>query len=271
MKSLKTIFVACAFGVATFITSMSATAATTTITGTVRDFLASGTAAGTYNGHPGVGHVDFENYCCSDDHNIVQSTLGADGKPVYNGAGSVSTHGATAFNQWYNDTPGVNVSAPLSITLDDTGHPGIFTYASSSFFPIDGQLFADSACCGHNYSFTYEIHTKFDYASGQTFSFSGDDDVFVFINGQKVIDLGGVHGGETASVNLDTLGLTAGNNYNLDVFFAERHTSGSDFRIDTSIANLQTAPVPLPAAAWLFGSGLLGLVGMARRKYVTQQ
>ena len=27
-------------------------------------------------------------------------------------------------------------------------------------------------------------------------------------------------------------------------------------------------PVPVPAAVWLFGSGLLGLVGMARRKAV---
>ena len=27
-----------------------------------------------------------------------------------------------------------------------------------------------------------------------------------------------------------------------------------------------TAPVPVPAAVWLFGSGLLGLVGVARRK-----
>jgi len=27
-----------------------------------------------------------------------------------------------------------------------------------------------------------------------------------------------------------------------------------------------TAPVPIPAAAWLFGSGLLGLIGVARRK-----
>ena len=26
------------------------------------------------------------------------------------------------------------------------------------------------------------------------------------------------------------------------------------------------APVPIPAAVWLFGSGLLGLVGVARRK-----
>lgn len=30
--------------------------------------------------------------------------------------------------------------------------------------------------------------------------------------------------------------------------------------------NINFAPVPLPAAAWLFASGLLGLVGVARRK-----
>ena len=30
--------------------------------------------------------------------------------------------------------------------------------------------------------------------------------------------------------------------------------------------NLQITPVPIPAAAWLFGSGLLGLLGMARRR-----
>ena len=27
-------------------------------------------------------------------------------------------------------------------------------------------------------------------------------------------------------------------------------------------------PVPVPAAVWLFGSGLLGLVGIARRKKI---
>ncbi len=30
--------------------------------------------------------------------------------------------------------------------------------------------------------------------------------------------------------------------------------------------NVNIAPVPIPAAAWLFGSGLIGLVGIARRK-----
>lgn len=30
--------------------------------------------------------------------------------------------------------------------------------------------------------------------------------------------------------------------------------------------SVNTSPVPIPAAAWLFGSGLLGLIGIARRK-----
>jgi len=29
---------------------------------------------------------------------------------------------------------------------------------------------------------------------------------------------------------------------------------------------VEIAPVPVPAAVWLFGSGLLGLIGVARRK-----
>lgn len=41
--------------------------------------------------------------------------------------------------------------------------------------------------------------------------------------------------------------------------------SGSDFH-PYGVDNLVSSPVPVPAAAWLLGSGLLGLVGVARRK-----
>ena len=44
--------------------------------------------------------------------------------------------------------------------------------------------------------------------------------------------------------------------------------SGSQqFQVDFLRLDITTAAVPVPAAVWLFGSGLLGLVGLARRKY----
>ena len=40
----------------------------------------------------------------------------------------------------------------------------------------------------------------------------------------------------------------------------------SDYYIDNVVITADIAPVPVPAAVWLFGSGLVGLVGVARRK-----
>ena len=41
---------------------------------------------------------------------------------------------------------------------------------------------------------------------------------------------------------------------------------GSGAKISGNTLAVDLAPVPVPAAVWLFGSGLLGLVGIARRR-----
>jgi len=193
------------------------------LTGVLRDFQAS---------HPDFGDA------VADDRGLVQHLLGADRKPVYAPAGTtVTTSGAVNFNQWYRDTPGVNQTVEFTLPFAP-GVNGISTYDNPNFFPLDAQLYGNEYQ-DHNYHFTFELHTEFAYRGGEIFTFAGDDDLFIFINGKLVIDLGGVHSTQTDSVNLDeeaqTLGIVVGGSYPLDLFQAERHANGSTFRVDTSL------------------------------------
>ena len=63
-------------------------------------------------------------------------------------------------------------------------------------------------------------------------------------DGKRAIDLGGLHTPVSASVSLDSLGLIRGKDYDLELFNAERHSVGSNFRIDTNLAFTNCGTVP---------------------------
>ena len=200
--------------------------------GTLRDFRDS--------------HPDFE-ATIGDDRGMVEPDLGADGKPVYAGSPTTpTTSGASTFDQWYRDVAGVNLSTDHTVTLTRVaGQQTRYRFGSDAFFPIDGELFGNEGR-DHNFHFTYELHTEFRYVGGETFLFTGDDDLWVFINDRLAIDLGGIHSAEGGAVALDksaaALGIERGAVYPLALFFAERHTSVSTFHIDTTIAEFRVCP-----------------------------
>ncbi|NBC44799.1 DUF4215 domain-containing protein [Corallococcus exiguus] len=196
------------------------------------------------------GHVDFQN-ANGQETGIVQATLGPAGKPVYakTGVFSATTHGQTNFDQWFRDATNVNLTVVSTLPLSRTSSPSTLTYLfeDTSFFPLDGKGWVaegqettrpDSTGAPHNYSFTSETRFWFVYTGQGQLVFTGDDDVWVFINGKLAIDLGGVHTSMTSTVDLagraSALGLQPDGIYEVAVFQAERFTTGSSYKLQLS-------------------------------------
>ncbi|MCG5055415.1 MAG: DUF4215 domain-containing protein [Myxococcales bacterium] len=206
------------------------------------------------------GHPDFQ-HSTGEETGIVKPLLGVDGKPQHvdqNKARTTNNDPGVSFDYfgvWYRDNAAYNKTLKSSLTFTKL-MTGEYRYANADFFPLDGLGWGNYNNGSHNFHFTSEVRYWFEYRGGERLDFSGDDDVWVFINKRLAVDIGGIHGVRNGSVILDAndgtgrvcdlvttncnnrravdFDLDKGSVYEIVVFQAERHTTESNYRLTLS-------------------------------------
>jgi fibro-slime domain-containing protein len=179
-------------------------------------------------------HPDFHQLAESRISGLVAPELGADRTPVYAGGPTIAS--ADSFRDWFHDGPASRRIAGMLAYA-----PGeLASFGAEVFLPIDGQGFADSALgldgLPHNFRFTVELHARFTAALGQAIVLTSDDDSWLFVDHQLVIDLGGLHSEATDGYDASALGP---GDHEIDLFYAERLEPSAALRLQTTIQCLR--------------------------------
>ena len=204
--------------------------------------------------HTGGGHYKFESHEFFP-LNGYQNTFGTLYQEIVDEQGQLTPSGRKAIEK--NE----------GVLKHPDGSP--FTWSD-----VEGRFRFDERSKRHNYHFTLEGVTTFTYQGTEDFGFDGDDDIWIFIDNKLVIDLGGLHESARQDINLrltneknraadksttlvlklkEDLGiehaeddleliLRVGQQYDLRMFYAERHTFDSNCCVYTSLQLRSTSP-----------------------------
>lgn len=197
--------------------------------------------------------------------------------------------GKSYFDQWYRDDSTVNRTFYQTLTLrqnatskttyamnSDTDDPW---YDRCGFFPLDSDqalidqntgkpvTYTDSGYPGrtchayqglgfgngwanHNFSFTTELRYWFQYQGRENLKFTGDDDVWVFINGTMAIEMPGTHNRAVGTAILDASNGTA------QVGYGETPSSYATVDLKMTVGSVYEVVV-LQAERWCCGSNYM--------------
>lgn len=197
----------------------------------------------TVTGTDGAGHavpiygmkVDAYDRLILTENNGVYSFDAANKKSNYDTESRSIYEDDTASSLQFYPIDGLGYDAILGDTTDKTDSP----YQKDE----NGNITATVRPEHPNGSYTLRGEAQFVYQDNLYFEFSGDDDVYMYINGVLALDLGGAHGICTKRVNLKDVAtkchLTPGEVATFTFFYMERNSDASNFKIETNMELVQ--------------------------------
>lgn len=173
---------------------------------------------------------------------------------------TISNTDASGKTHFYYESTSTTTLNPFLPVTDKNNAAG---QTQTVYYQDDGTLSTGTTKDTYvNRNFNYVLSSKGEFVYHAEdelfFNFEGDDDVYLFINGELILDIGAAHSIDTVHVKLndyvnwaketlndpnasaadkaraEKLNLVEGNTYNFSFFYMERHGYGANMRISSN-------------------------------------
>ncbi len=183
---------------------------------------------------------------------LTPGLVGPIGSPLVGGFPNTTTLG----NNFWSTTLGTGVTADgFGTRVDSNVSVNLPLTFGTSFF-AQGQVNDATKYLAVHWT------AAFSNVAPVTFTLSADDHAFLFIDGLLVLDDGGI---KPIGAGVATAYTLTGDHV-LDLFFADVHVTQSGITFSCDGCLDPTSPVPEPATLLLFGSTLVGIGAVVRRR-----